>query len=689
MTLNRHPTSDQSSSISEPRAWQNVGIAILAALLFTGVSLSFSGQYGRLLFEVDYEDVITHIDGLQRYRDLSEGGVLGYLRGYVEAPPHAPLHSLLATVSFGIFGVHDASPYIGNFLVILGYFGAVLYVLPRSTPIAVKSLGLVFSAGFPVAFLSVHDFRPDYPAAVFSVWGVLLLLDWNPLRDAKLRCWLAGFAFAATLLWKPTVFPYTMAIGGVALTACVIRSQIPRFNIGQTSIAIVKTWPFFAANAILALPHFIIAGPKLIEYMIRNQIGADKASWSLKGSFWENSTYHFLGYSGDFQLGQQKWLLLVVLGVALVVFLSNSKAREVLGPWQFGAGCVVTAIAFFGVAINHHDNPYFGLVFQILLILLCALVLVRCWDGSRTFSKVWRYATGVVLALLLISPVVIGSPWPKFRHAANLGQHDVLTYSKTINRDIMDLLKRHLASADQGNVLITTYGLISNHTLQWMADKEALPMTVTGLPNKSMQDLHWIINQQEQHHQVVDFIIATEPGAYGVHAFLPSAKTAGEILEVVQTNSDFEAIGSFTAPGGAKVHVFQRSSNFGGWSTASGLSARVLAERDGNLPARQFACWPSATLVRDSATADQILLEMRWVPVAVGTSVSVLCNGEPVFQSPQTTDRSLQSASIPLSLKLGTNSVELVFDGVSRGVEGKPAVTFTRLKFAPVSDLTP
>lgn len=653
------------------------------------MSLSYSAQYGRLLFEIDYEDVITHIDGLERYRDLSEGGVGGYLRGYLKSPPHAPLHSMLATLSFGLFGVNDWAPYLGNLLVAFGYFGAVLYFLPRSGSLVAKLLGLIFAAGFPVAFLSVHDFRPDYPAAVFTVWGVLLLVGWNPLRDPSHRCWLAGFAFAAALLWKPTVFPYTVAVGGVALAVAIVRSQIPRFGWSRTVLAIIKTWPFFAANVILALPHFLLAGPKLIEYMVRNQVGADKASWSLAGSFWENSLYHFLGYSGDFQLGYQKWLLLAIVVAAGIAFLANARVRVRLGVWHFGAGCVVTGIAFFGVAINHHDNPYFGLVFQILLVLLGSFVVVQCWKVSQSFAKGWRFAASALLVVVFISPVVAGSPWPKFRHAAQLRQYDVVSYAKTINRDILDLLKRNLASADQGNVLITTYGVISNHTLQWMADKEALPMTVTGLPNKPMEDLQWIINQHEQHHQVVDFIVATEPGAYGVHDFLPSAKTAGEILELVRTSPEFAAIGTFPVPGGSKIRIFQRQSNFGGWSAASGLSARIPAVRDGNLPARHYANWPSVMLTKDTVAAELMLMEMRWIPVVAGTSLSILLNGESVFEAPKTSDRSWQAASIPLPLKAGTNSIVLRFGTSSRGVPGKPAITFTRLRLSPIPEAIP
>lgn len=679
-----HNSGLEPATRNRDRAWSDVFLAFVAALILTAVSLSYSAQYGRLLFEIDYEDVITHVDGLERYRDLSEGGVGEYLRGYVESPPHAPLHSMLATLSFGLFGVNDWAPYLGNVLVAFGYFGAVLYFLPRSGSLVAKLLGLIFAAGFPVAFLSVHDFRPDYPAAVFTVWGVLLLVGWNPLKDPSHRCWLAGFAFAAALLWKPTVFPYTVAVGGVALAVAIVRSQIPRFGWSRTVLAIIKTWPFFAANVILALPHFVVAGPKLIEYMIRNQVGADKASWSLKGSFQENSLYHFLGYSGEFQLGQQKWLLLAVVVAAGIAFLANARVRVRLGVWHFGAGCVVTGIAFFGVAINHHDNPYFGLVFQILLVLLGSFVLVQCWGASLLLSKWLGVGARCFVLFAIFIPVVAGSPWPKFRHAAHLGDYEIVNYAKTVNRDLFEMLKPQLASADQGNVVVTTYGLVSNHTLQWLADKEAVPMNVTGLPNKPLEDLSWIINQREQHHQVVDFVIATEPGAYGVHDFLPSADTAGAMLDMLQSGSEYSFVGSQPVPGGNQVHVFQRRPNFGGWTAASGLSQRMPAVEERNIPVRQFGYWPAASLTIDSPDGGEMSFAVRWMPVVAGTGLAVLANGKEVFRSPQDADREFRSELLTLPVQVGENVVELRFSSAVPGELGKPAVTFTELRVTTV-----
>ena len=70
------------------------------ALITTILIISWSFEHGRLQYQMDYEDIITHIDGLKRWRDISEGGLGTYFGSYIKTPPHAPLHSMMATLGF-------------------------------------------------------------------------------------------------------------------------------------------------------------------------------------------------------------------------------------------------------------------------------------------------------------------------------------------------------------------------------------------------------------------------------------------------------------------------------------------------------------------------------------------------------------------------------------------------------------
>lgn len=92
-----------------------MGVAVVA-LFFTAFVVQYSFERGRLQYGADYEDVITFLDGLKRYRLLlDEGqGRLQFLYQYAVNPPHAPLHSLQAMLAFEFLGIHDWAPYVSN-----------------------------------------------------------------------------------------------------------------------------------------------------------------------------------------------------------------------------------------------------------------------------------------------------------------------------------------------------------------------------------------------------------------------------------------------------------------------------------------------------------------------------------------------------------------------------------------------
>ena len=46
----------------------------LVVVLFTAIVINHSFERGRLQYEIDYEDVITFLDGLKRYRLLVDEG---------------------------------------------------------------------------------------------------------------------------------------------------------------------------------------------------------------------------------------------------------------------------------------------------------------------------------------------------------------------------------------------------------------------------------------------------------------------------------------------------------------------------------------------------------------------------------------------------------------------------------------
>jgi hypothetical protein len=194
--------------------FQFILLLLLFASLLAVVFLNHSAWRGRLQYDIDYEDVITYLDGLKRYRALVDQpqGHLQFVYQYVTDPPHAPLHSFQAAVAFAVFGIQDWAPYASNGILLFLLFLAFVYSAKQFGGWALV-VGLGYLALAPLAYNTIAEFRPDYPSAILTVWGVLFYLDF--LRSGKLKfCALAGASYGLAMLAKPPVFLYVMAIGG-------------------------------------------------------------------------------------------------------------------------------------------------------------------------------------------------------------------------------------------------------------------------------------------------------------------------------------------------------------------------------------------------------------------------------------------------------------------------------------------
>ena len=254
-------------------------ILAVVSLFFTAFVVQHSFERGRLQYEVDYEDVISFLDGLKRYRLLvDEGqGRLQFLYQHAVDPPHAPLHSLQAMLAFAFLGIHDWAPYVSNGVLLFALLSALVFALRDLGPWA-KVAGLFFLLCTPLAYHTVEEFRPDYPSAIATVWGIVLYFRF--LREGS--PWMAGWAgvcYGLAMLAKPPVFPYVLAMGGGPFFLGLLlgfRSDGGR-GLWKSALA---AWPFFVGCAVVAGPHFLVAARKILDYFVLNQLGADSHLWA-------------------------------------------------------------------------------------------------------------------------------------------------------------------------------------------------------------------------------------------------------------------------------------------------------------------------------------------------------------------------------------------------------------------------
>jgi hypothetical protein len=221
----------------------------LVVVLFTAIVINHSFSRGRLQYEVDYEDVISHIDGLKRFHDLTDNSALYFIQQYLLNPPHAPLHSLQAMLSFAVFGIHDWAPYVSNAVLLFALLAGIFYVLRDFRVLSFAAGALLFLCT-PLAYHTIEEFRPDYPSAIATVWGILLYLQFLRTSNPWLAGW-AGACYGLAMLAKPPVFPYVLAMGGGPFFLGLFlgfRSHGWR-GVWEGTLG---AWPFFASCALVA-----------------------------------------------------------------------------------------------------------------------------------------------------------------------------------------------------------------------------------------------------------------------------------------------------------------------------------------------------------------------------------------------------------------------------------------------------
>ena len=501
---------------------------------------------------MDYEDVISHIDGLKRFHDLTDNSSLYFVQQYFLNPPHAPLHSLQAMLAFAFLGIHDWAPYVSNGVLLFALLSALVFALRDLGPWA-KVAGLFFLLCTPLAYHTVEEFRPDYPSAIATVWGIVLYFRF--LREGS--PWMAGWAgvcYGLAMLAKPPVFPYVLAMGGGPFFLGLLlgfRSDGGR-GLWKSALA---AWPFFGGCAVVAGPHFLVAARKILDYFVLNQLGADSHLWAFNEGCWQRIAYHLTGYGGWLGLGRH-WVLAIVLwGCALGAGI-HSLRRGVAAAWVLLGMAGMAVWAYFFLVINPHMNPFFGLTFQILLLFSGAAYLAWLVDSASGHWTGWVLRLGVLAVLGVAFLLAFRLPVRKIEFTFGPEQHR--EFLKTANRDVMGILEENRDTAEGRYCLVSTYGAVSSHTLQWISDKGEKGFRFFGVSYEPIEKVREMFDVNEGSARV-DFAVVSEPGILGVHEFLPNAKTSGPLLEYLRGHAEYVEIGRVSDPNGKSYVVFRRN----------------------------------------------------------------------------------------------------------------------------------
>ena len=105
--------------------------------------------------------------------------------------------------------------------------------------------------------------------------------------------------------------------------------------------------------------------------------------------------------------------------------------------------------------------------------------------------------------------------------------------------------------------MVSTYGAISSHTLQWISDKEELGFRFQAVPYEDISKIKKLFDL-DSGKNLVDFAIVSEEGVFGVRKELPNAQTSAPLLEYLKGHREYLEIGRVSDPEGKAYIVFSR-----------------------------------------------------------------------------------------------------------------------------------
>ncbi len=649
------------------------------------IVISWSFERGRLQYQMDYEDIITHIDGLKRWHDLSEGGVGQLLANYSKSPAHCPLHSFMAAAGFMFFGVHDWAPYVLNVFVLFAF----LALVRRETrtlgfyPSLLAVLGALF---VPLSFQSIHQFRPDFPCALATLWGMVVFPRWRQVNYGKMAA-VSGALFGLALLAKPPFFPYTLAMGALPLFFSLVEGIKEKKSAAGAWLPILRSWPFFLATALVAGPHYLVAWKKILEYIDLNQFGENAHVWKMTGGLDFQLAYHVFGYSGIFMLGHAVWLILALSGCGLVLSVILRK-RDGQHSQQLIRLLSFSVWAWIFIAWNSHMNPFFGLAFQYGIVLVG--MFTAAWILRLALSATFPLKAVAILPVAAVASIIVMAfPFTEYDQKFTRTSPEIHAFAKKLPVDVYETLTKWRRFSDSGYTLLSTYGIVSSHRLQWLAAKDRQDFTFYGVPYWPIEKLLPLFDQDTKLNHRVDFVMVTEPGAEGVFEELPNSKTSGGLLEWLQNEPSYTHVDTLLTPSKKKYFIFMATPHFSVFDSTEGLAPKSDPLFIEGTPVVRPAASGHVSLDFTSRAAGEGKMEVVLRGQAPLTQVKVLINGTPAASFAYAPGNEFIEKAFPAPLESGTNKIEIQLLDANGNELPAPSVQFRTIRVTPPGESSP
>lgn len=395
----------------------DVLIAVGLAGFFTALNIIISLHQGKLSHPPTYDDITYFVDAASRLRIFHDHNFWTMARTFINDPPHAPLSTLAAMLSFTLFGMHPwAVPIVNGIWVFLVLLSLRLCLL--ASPLAVYIAVAMAVLAWPLTQFLVMEGRPDIVCGLLTASGCFYILT-APWLDAPRKHVLIAAVFAGlSLLSKPSIAPVTLGLFGLAvLLASAIDYAERRAKPAAHHRFFSTNLLFLSVTLLVALPYFAFGWRQTVDYIYSVLFGLYSTFGTPKLTPDEQGGYYLWGPGGRTMMGAWFYItavLLLIAGVLQHHWVMNNRGRlAAIAAW-----CIATYLA---VTLPAPKTPFLGVLVSCTMLLLFVAALggllakIMAFRSQYAFRLTPIAGTSIVGATLVISALIAWG-WRLYYH---------------------------------------------------------------------------------------------------------------------------------------------------------------------------------------------------------------------------------------------------------------------------------
>lgn len=630
-------------------------IAVTLSLFYTTMCITWSMKYGRLAYDSVYDDVVYLIDAAGRLDTLQSKSLYSFLTTFWETPPHSPYSTILALISFVLFGLVDWAPYALN-AITLFIFLYFLFKQCKNIHFGMSLWLVLLLLSFPLCLQSIVDFRPDFANGLFTALAIFSLANASDsYGDERLfvkQIRISALLFTAALLTKPTFFPHTIALAFVCVVSLLLADRLLKKplhmgfeTLGRKFLLLAKgIWPAL----IIIIAYGLLTWRHYWDY--------------LRGSTGDGELAHIFAYHGGVlnTISQTLWkgsmshMLLnvfpcILLVIILTLFFSRkqwSRTYIVTNFVTIGAMLASICILLYGKV----DNIYFGATFQILTL------FIMIWNINQYYNI--RYVRWMIFLFAAVLTIVrIQLPLVPVSIEKTLDSYK----ASSRNREIVRIVEKNnwlnnTGSSAPSTVFFTFSGPVNARSCQWISIKNNLSLGFTDSlfePN---------IDKVFESAKRSDIVVATQVGSSAMYPWLPEAHIQDTLSEMISTDDQFMQISHFPVVNGKMIYVFskkiphpenngfEKNIDYTGFREQEGPYAQWA------LPVVRWSLGPTSSIIYQSQREQNAVLRLS-VRGSMDRTLEIAVNGI-VVGAWKISANQFTIIDIPVSLKKNKNTVK-------------------------------